>query len=422
MFGFIGSICSFVKKLFIPAVMIAGQVIAETPVKRTIERTGEIKSCSGGKNYNVNFSTSGYSDDHFINVEYIEGITNILRDIDKTRMIIEFSGTKFLEKFIVKLTIEPIFIIDDVDIRRLLNYNYTNNKLELQTTPASYSEVFEHADISMNTIDGCDVPVCLGVNTNNCNNPSGNIPIYDNKYITVTCIDCFVGFYTDVFFDMKIRWFKLESLSGGFKNMVLNGALVLDGKGNYAWSVGIDKILPIVKPTTIITFYIGPVPIRIWFEIPVEEKADFSIHTSAELEVGATMKWTLGDNYLSWDDKNHWQHHKSTPNFEWNPVLSVSGNLDAESSVSLSPTIILHVNDIYTFWLTIDPILYGNVIGSIEKKQVCGTLSYDVDLIIKSELHIDIPLIHTKLDKTWGPTIVYDSGEKPIGTKCIPVG
>lgn len=391
-----------------------------------IQRTGNFKSCNNGQQYNVNFNTIGYDDSHFIVLNTIDGLVNVVRDIDKTRILIEFSGTTYLDKFINKLsTIDPIFTIDDTDIRRVLNFNVTKSiQLELLTTTAKYDEIFEIADITLDTSNKCDsndVPICLGINTNGgkCDSSLGAIPIYSNSYISVSCSNCFLGFYTDVFFEMHIRWFKLESISGGFKNMALNGALVIDAKGNYAWSTGVDKILPVVKPTIIISFHIGPIPIKIWFEINVEEKADVSLMTSGEVMVGATAKWTLGDNYLSWDPNNHWNHHQTKPIFSWNPILSVSGNMNANAMVTLTPTLVLHVDNIYTYWTEIEPILMGKVSGSIASKQVCAELDYEVAIKVKSELAINIPWIHVGYDKVFDWKTIFDTGIQPIGTKCV---
>jgi len=389
-----------------------------------ITRTGSINSCGNNQQYNLNFNTFGYDDTHFVILKTIDGMVNVIRDIDNTRILIEFSGTTYLQKFIKSITsISPIFTIDDIDIRRILDFNLTkSNEIELMTTTAKYDELFETADVSLNTASKCDdsIPICLGVNTNGkCDTAQGEIPIYSNPYISVTCSNCFVGFYTDVFFEMHIKWFKLESIAGGFKNIALNSALVIDTKGNYAWSAGIDKTLPIIKPTTIISFHIGPIPIRIWFDINVEEKADISLSTAGEIVVGANMKWNLGDNYLSWDPNNHWIHHSTKPVFTGEPILSVSGNINANSKVSLVPTISLYVDNIYTFRTEIEPIIFGKVYGTIAERKVCAELDYEFDIKVESELSINIPWVHIHYDKIFDWKTIYDTGIQSIATKCV---
>lgn len=428
MFQFIGKIFRSIGN-FITSAFIAVAVVA-TASAEVIQRSGEAKTCSNGYTYAVNFKANSFEDTHFITLENKDlGIVNVLRDVDKTRMIIEFSGTKYIEKFIDILDEPPLtkFIIDGLDIRRYFSHlQPISNSLEITTAQAKYDEVFESANISLNTYQGCDeidVPFCLGVNTDkSCSASAGPIPLYNNPKLglTVTCSNCFTGFYADVFFDMKIRFFKLESLSGGFRNMAVTGAIVTDTRGSYSWSVGIDKTLQLVKPTTIIIFHIGPVPIRLWFEIPVEEKMDISVKAGGEVEVGATGKWKLGDNYMSWDVNKHWVHHTSAPVFTWSPVLKVSGYLDAESSASLSPTVILHVDNIYTMWLTLIPTLYASVTGSVKDRKVCAKASYEVEAIFKAEISINIPIIHKGYEHVWGPERIWDMSS-PIGEICVKV-
>lgn len=492
--------------------------VATTEAVKHVERTGSASSCQHQIEYAVNFATNGFGDDSFLSLSTPDfGIVNVLRDIDATRLEIQFSGSSFRKKFIDRIdSVQPTFTIDGTDIRRVLRYadiNPNTQTLELWTVPARYDEIFESANISFTSRRGCgnnnnllcelckmvitevekllesnyteekiiealdhvcdvlptpvkmpcrsfvatylpklielliqrepptvvchqlgvctatgndaaiDIPVCMGINTDGtCRTAKGPIPLYDNPKwnVDVTCSDCFLGFATDVFFEMQIKWFKLEYLRGGFRNMALNGALVVDAYSQQAWSTGIDKNLPLVKPTTIITFHIGPVPITVWFEIPVRAIADFSARLTGEVKVGAQMKVNWGDQYLSWDPEHHWVGHHSTPVFTWIPVLQTSAAVDAEASTSLQPTLALHVDNLYSFLLTLQPTLYSTVKGSLAEKKICASLAYEFDVVTQSQLHINIPLVHTTYDHTWGPNRIIDTGITPIGTKCFP--
>jgi len=114
----------------------------------------------------------------------------------------------------------------------------------------------------------------MNADTSTCNSAAGPIPIYSNDYLSIECSNCFLGFEVDVFLQMSIRWFHLHSLAAGFRNMGVNGAMVFDMQAHTAWSAGISKQLQVVQPKTILSFHIGVIPIKIWFEVPVQLSAD----------------------------------------------------------------------------------------------------------------------------------------------------
>lgn len=422
--GILSNIFNFLKKKLIVLIIFLISLFSST-YEEVIERKDEISGEFNGKNYKLKYNTLGITNEHFININKINGVTDVKCDIDHTRLLIVFNSSNYMLDMVNRLdNPPPIFITmdkskcDNVLIRRVLGSEITmeTNTMEILTTTAKYDEIFETADINF---EMNDIPICLGVNTDNCNNPKTDISIYKNPYIEVSCSDCFIGLTTNVFFDMKIRWFKVESITGGFRNGVVNGALVVDTTGNYHWTLNVDKTYPVVKPTTIITFYIGVIPVRIWFEIPVQEKLDISLDAKADIKVGATMKWILGANYISWNPKDRWIVHHDQPKLTWKPVLDVSGYVNSHMEESLNPTFILHVDNLYSFWLMIEPTLIGDINGSVEKKQVCGTLSYDFDVKFKSELSINVPWIHMEYDKIFGPYDIYKES-RPIGTICVP--
>lgn len=418
--GFLRNLFNLVKSAVVIPILFVSSLFISTNATM-IERNDKISGVYEGKKYNLNYETIGFSNEHFIDMSKIRGVTDITCDIDDTRLLIVFGSTSDLTKVVSMLSAPPplFLILNDVCsgsmIRRVLGNTISNLKMEIETTPARYDEIFNNATIryEMN-----DIPICLGFNTKDCKTSYEQIPIYHNSYVDVQCSDCFVGLNTNVFFNVNIKWFKLESISGGFKKSTINGDLVLDTQSQYHWSLNIDKTYSIVKPTTIITFYIGVIPIRIWFEIPIQEILDLSFDMNGKVKFGGIMNLYLGDDYLSWDTKNKWSIHKDEPVMKWNTILELDETMNVDMIEQLNPTFILHVNDIYTFWLYVKPKLIGNIKETIKDKEVCEKLDYIFDVDIASELGINIPWTHIGIDKKYDEkNIIHKQGT--ISSKCF---
>ena len=75
---------------------------------------------------------------------------------------------------------------------------------------------------------------------------------------------------------MQIKLFKLQKIVAGFQNMQMNGNLVFEMDSQAQWSAGVDRIIGIPNPTTILSFRVGLIPIRLWFELPVHVVGDAS--------------------------------------------------------------------------------------------------------------------------------------------------
>jgi len=237
--------------------------------------------------------------------------------------------------------------------------------------------------------------------------------------MSVDCANCFLGVEATVFASLSIHLFKLQQLSGGLKNIAVNGAFELDMNAHAAWSTGVDKTLPVVKSATIINFWVGPIPVRVWFEIPVEMKADLSFTSSASATVGATANWNIGDAYVEWDSKNHWQVVKPSPKFSWAPVINGQAQFNAEGSFSLKPTVTVHLDNLFQSSLVIDPVLSMQAQGSTADKQLCASLGYDIDITVAAELDINISWLNIHDDRTFGPKSLYASGNQSIGHWCV---
>lgn len=441
------------------------RAVMQRPLRATpmVKRAGSHAVCSPlGKHVRLTYDTVGAADNAFVQLDNIAGLLQLQCDVDHTALLLTFVDATARELFVAQLQYQDMFITgggkygcavsasarggasgssstnstDNFVLRRLLGASTLyDTSVELHAVIARYDEIYQQADISYDTEGECDPSatmteytkpvnadktICLGVNSDStCDHASAPISIFSNQYMTLSCSNCFLGFTSDVFFTMQIRWFKLVNLAGGFKNTNLNGALVFDWQAHAQWSAGVDKTLPIVPETTILSFKIGPIPFRLWFEIPLRIYGQASFDVEAEVTVGATMDWNLGDNYIQYTDKTRWQHIHSTPSFTYTPQLSVAASVNAQGSFALIPSLQLHVDNVYSYTMTFTPQLDASLTGSLSSHQVCAELDYEVSLVSEAELNINIDWLHIHEDKVWGPNTLWDTGKQPIAKKCV---
>ena len=295
--------------------------------------------------------------------------------------------------------------------------SHLSKDLTITTSMARYDEVFESADISYgvgaagtcssassataNAVSsspasasavaldlaplgsssgeevGYDKHVCFGYNTNaGCSGAKAPIPLYSNAKVTTTCSDCYAALDADVFVNITIKGWKLESLAAGFINVNLNSSAVLDAKASAQWSVGIDKTLKLVATDYLLDFKIGPVPFMLFFDVPLEVKGDLTFNTAAEVTLGVTSGIALGSTYVSWDPTRHWQHTK--PEFvpSLTPQLATSASLDATADIQLMPSFNVHFDRIFSYSLTANPSLHAEITGSKASGKICMTSTY----------------------------------------------
>eukprot|EP00696_Hemimastix_kukwesjijk_P000026 gnl/Hemi2/10054_TR3481_c0_g1_i1.p1 gnl/Hemi2/10054_TR3481_c0_g1~~gnl/Hemi2/10054_TR3481_c0_g1_i1.p1 ORF type:complete len:439 (-),score=206.28 gnl/Hemi2/10054_TR3481_c0_g1_i1:113-1429(-) len=405
-------------------------------------RQGSQQVCQAGKAFTVSYNTYGLADDAFVNLDDVAGLTGILCNIDFTQTLASFGDASSAQAFYsLMLTFSdpsaPLsFVVEGskfscpnatTPIHRVLGAVMGDdaNTVVVQSAPARYDEVFQDADMNVTSSGNCvsaDQQICLGMNADStCTKANAPISIYSNKYVTLACSDCFLGFTADVFLTLSIRLFHLENLSGGFRNMSVNGALVFDLNAQASWSTGVDKTVSVVQPTTVLSFKIGPVPIRIWFEIPVQITADTSFSATAAASVGVNAAWSLGDLYASWDPTHHWQTVTPKPSFGWTPAISGSAQFQGTANFAVVPTIKMHVDSVFTFQVTANPSITLDITGNTQSKQLCATATGDVGLSCQAELDINLPWVHVVTDKVFGPYTLYDTGSQQLYTKCVNV-
>lgn len=386
--------------------------------------------------YRVTYDVHMLGGNVIINLDQQKGINNVQCDISSIELVVTFDNkmdaTTFYrvitgssaDRFVTgtnwncKGTQEGEIML----MRRVLSADLNNNVVTLHTVEGHYEESIKDGDI---TLDRADLPedhsktFCLGVNSNKeCNAAAAPIPIYSSKYMDITCSNCFVGAKATVFLDVHISWFKLRRIATGLKDINVNAGFVLNLDAKMNWRAGYDKTYRIVDKAVIIQFWIGPIPISIWYEIPVQVLAEASLDAQLNLVAGATASWKFGDAYIAWDEGQGWHMVKPNPSFTWQPVLKAEGNFNAAASISIVPSFIIHAMRIIQAGVKMTPTLMLQAHGDLAAKEACADLSYRVNSEANAEVHINIPFIRIAYDKVFGPYSLFDTGVKPIGHWC----
>lgn len=319
-------------------------------------------------------------------------------------------------------------------LRRVIGASepHVGHTISVKTSLARYDDLYETAEIAYSTADAApgdckkmnkevDKKICLGYNGDcTTGQAKASIPLYSNTWLTAACSDCYATLQSDVFVNIKIGGWELQSLSGGFKNVAVNTSLVLDAKANKQWSLALDKSLPVVPQTDLINFKVGAVPFLLYFAIPMQVTGDLSFTTAAEAIFGAKANVALGDAYVEWNPTTAWNHTTPQTNFNWAPVLTTSASADLTGSFGLKPSFDLHFDKLFHYHLEASPSIQAEVKTSEAAKQVCMTSSYSAAVVSTVELDINIAHIVNK-DWQWGPTTVASVTGKPIPDRCVNI-
>jgi hypothetical protein len=322
-------------------------------------------------------------------------------------------------------------------IRRIVDSTMSGQFIEVRTTLSRYDEVYQEADIQYASNGVCDYKtakplhaeegaisaqsgknICIGFNTDCENGATNPLPLYQNTWLTITCTECYFGHSVDVFLEIKISHWTLQKLAAGYKNMETTSGMVITATAHAGWSSGIEKVLEIANDATLIDFHLGPVPFLVTFDIPVQVQANLEFDATATATFGETSTWSIGDHYVQWDPKNHWTHVTPSPKLtSETKIRDASANFNAVATLSIAPTLAMHVDNMFSYRATMTPTLIGKVTGSTVTKQVCANLSYSLAIDAETEMSIAIPVLNIHDDWVWDKSI-YDSGDVPLAGKC----
>merc|ERR1711988_1084206 len=130
------------------------------------------------------------------------------------------------------------------------------------------------------------------------------------------------------------------------------------------------------------------------------------------------MQYLIGDNYVEWDEGKGWSHLKPDPSLNFTPELSAQANFALTASMRLTSEISMHINQIFTHTISLNPSVNAEITGDLFKKQLCLTSSYDAELVTQASLHMSIlwKLVH--VDATFGPKTLW-SRQSTLPKKCV---
>ena len=233
--------------------------------------------------YRVIYDAKILGSNLIVNLDKANGIKNIYCDISNIEFTIVFANndyatsfakvmnTQSRTKFItgMKWNCSSIDSSSKVLMRRVFNATASNNIVNLDTAQGYYEETMLSLSLSIEKKkDQNDFPLCLGANSNDCIKSKKPLPIYKNKHISVQCQDCYIGMKTTM--EIRLNISKvLKHIDLSLKDIEINSGFVMNHTSDGNRGAGKEYNYMAKEPTVIMNFWIGPVPVSIWYEIPL---------------------------------------------------------------------------------------------------------------------------------------------------------
>jgi len=165
-----------------------------------------------------------------------------------------------------------------------------------------------------------------------------------------------------------------------------------------------------------VDFWIGPIPVHLYFEIDVGILFNSQFLATAEATIGTKFSYVWGDWYVKWGLLSGWEHVHPSPQITWSPVATGQAGFTASSTFALVPSYGFHVDNFFETTYSFSPSLTVAAQWNTTVNQVCAELSYDASLSVQSELMLNIPF-SSKQVTVWGPRQIWnDAGQ--IGKVC----
>jgi hypothetical protein len=385
--------------------------------------------------YRITYDAEILAGNFITSLDDLSGIDKVLCDMNDIEMIIDFHSIpeayelynkikdEGYEKYVTSLKYncsnsktKPF-----VNLKEILAVELNQNTVLIRTALGTYERLFKQASVRVDPIpdsEGYEKTLCFGVNANeDCTAAYAPLQLYQNKYIDISCSNCFFGTKATAFFDFKISSFKLRHIGAGFKGISINAAFVLDMVAQAPASGGIDRVYT-AAAGVVLQFYIGPVPIIVTYQIPIRVLAEAMIELKAFAKVGALATWKLGDAYVEWDEHTGWKKGEIKPSFNWNHVLDGDAAIKAGASLSIIPSVELSLLNIINAGVTLTPAIRAAAEGNLKEKQLCVDVFYRAAAELYALINMNIPLVKAANWK-FGPVSLFDTGEKQLGHWCI---
>lgn len=328
--------------------------------------------------------------------------TDTLVTCDDFGILFYSSSSNLINDIAIKEGCEPSII----NSMNMVNgtYLYKCNKI-------SGLEFIENGTISIRKAANKEFPFCIGFNADGkCSSPATIIPIFQNEFMNVKCDNCFIGFAGDIVIDIEIGLFKIKKIEFGFDKMYLRGGLGVDMKAQKDLAYSYDKIFPVLSGFKLVSFNVGPIPVSIMVDFPIEVKLDASISATADIDVGSNLNINIGTLAVVYEN-GHTRHIIPKPVTTHTSYIHTEAYTSGKVHFEVVPELSIYANPLFKFDIKFDPQTKLEVYGATTLKSVCVTGTYDV--------------VGTIGGKVLGDTIptktIYDSGEKTFVQQCVKV-
>jgi hypothetical protein len=253
-----------------------------------------------------------------------------------------------------------------------------------------------------------DFPFCYGFNTKDCQSPSESIDIFHNNYIDLSCDNCFIGLSGDAFAEIEIDWFKIKQVEGGFKNLNIKGGIGVNLDGKYSTTYGFDKTYQLVSKFTIASFDLGPIPVDLWMEIPVEIILNAGLNSDTNIKTGVNLDWPAGNLFLEWDSDQGFKFNGPTDNVNIKPYLDYKVVVEGDLGFKILASVKLHLDNIFEIESDIIPEI-DFTLNADQKPELCIDGTYRLDVEYQGYVE----------KNKFGPNTIYDSGNRELLKVCI---
>lgn len=176
------------------------------------------------------------------------------------------------------------------------------------------------------------------------------------------------------------------------------------------------------KKYTLLDKLVGcPVCIKVTIVIAIPTSLDYNLNVEgeAEVEAGALLDISLGNNVVAWDHEKGWQHETHDPQVKVTPVIDVSAKATAKLDLDVKTSLQVDVDKIIWYHLNMNPALPTTVkfqggIWPIGHDQMC--INGDASFSMTQEANLDDKMF--KIQKHWGPENLYTWSKPGIIHGC----
>jgi len=294
-----------------------------------------------------------------------------------------------------------------------------SNGATLEDVTDATIEVTRHSDADEQCAsnDASDKPFCIGVNSDDCQNPSGILPIND----IFECKNCFGGATTDLYYKFEHKFLSLQKVEVGLTNTKIIGALEVHAHKDAAADLTSGTISLPDKEFSF-SFMAGVIPVDIKLKFPTTLEYSLGLEGHLDAVAGADLDMDFGEHHLTWTKEDGFTTTNTEPTVNLAPVLTVdTGNSGADITMSLHSSLQVDVNKVVWYHVNLDPTFPSKVSFEshwFKDNKVC--LKGDMDFPIAHEGEVYHTLFGKDIViKHFGPVELSHYHKDGLIDKCI---